>query len=113
MVNTEHDLNSKQWTFLDWSNESSSPDPKTSSKTTNSEFLFISEFSDVRLECSHGRSGTSCCTSSNPCGAGEGDCDSDAHCRGSLKCGEGNGLDDNCDTSLGFPANYDCCYEPG
>ena len=65
------------------------------------------------LDCSNGSGGLSCCTSSNQCGEGEGDCDSDAECSGSLKCGQGNGLNDNCDKSLGFPANYDCCYEPG
>jgi hypothetical protein len=65
------------------------------------------------LDCSNGSGGANCCTSSNQCGEGEGDCDSDAECIGSLKCGQGNGLNDNCDNSLGFPANYDCCYEPG
>ena len=45
-------------------------------------------------------------------GEGEGDCDSDSDCLGNLKCGEGNGLDNNCDSSLGFPATHDCCYDP-
>ena len=63
--------------------------------------------------CTDGSGGPECCTSSDQCGEGDGDCDSDAECNGSLKCGQSNGLDDNCDTSLGFPANYDCCYEPG
>ena len=60
----------------------------------------------------NGNGGASCCTSSNQCGAGEGDCDSDDDCFGSLRCGQGSGLDDNCDASLGFPADYDCCYDP-
>ena len=38
-------------------------------------------------DCSNGTiAGTSCCTSSNPCGEGEGDCDSDKDCMGNLKC---------------------------
>ena len=63
-------------------------------------------------DCSNGTiAGTSCCTSSNPCGEGEGDCDSDEDCMGSLKCGQGSGHDDNCDNTLGFPGDYDCCYD--
>ena len=62
--------------------------------------------------CADGSGGATCCTSSRPCGAGEGDCDKDADCAGNLKCGQGNGLDDNCDTSLGFLWDDDCCYDP-
>ena len=38
-----------------------------------------------------------CCTSSNPCGVGEGDCDNDNECQSGLKCGT-----DNCPAYLGF-----------
>ena len=62
--------------------------------------------------CADGSAGPNCCTSSNQCGEGEGDCDSDVDCAGNLKCGQGNGLDHNCNTSLGFPSYYDCCYDP-
>ena len=62
--------------------------------------------------CADGTGGTSCCTSSNPCEAGFGDCDTDDDCIDTLKCGQGNGLDNNCDGSLGFGWDYDCCYEP-
>ena len=62
--------------------------------------------------CADGSGGPTCCTSSKQCEEGEGDCDSDVDCAGNLKCGQGNGLDDNCDTSLGFPSDYDCCYDP-
>ena len=62
--------------------------------------------------CADGTGGASCCTSSSPCGAGYGDCDTDDECIGSLKCGQGSGLDNNCDNSLGFGDDYDCCYEP-
>ena len=45
-----------------------------------------------------------CCSSSNPCGANEGDCDSDNDCSGNLKCGF-----NNCAGSQ-FPSAADCCY---
>ena len=60
----------------------------------------------------YGDEGWNCCTISNPCGEGKGDCDNDSECLGNLKCGQGNGFDDNCDTSLGFGSAYDCCYDP-
>ena len=56
--------------------------------------------------CNVPSGGWSCCTTNNQCGIGEGDCDTDSQCSGSLKCGT-----DNCDTSLGFPTGYDCCYQ--
>ena len=62
--------------------------------------------------CHNGDGGRSCCSSSNQCAEGEGDCDDDDDCSGNLKCGQGNGFDDNCDTSLGFGSKYDCCYDP-
>ena len=62
--------------------------------------------------CADGSGGDSCCTSSQQCGEGEGDCDTDVDCAGNLKCGQGNGFDDNCDTSLGFLWDDDCCYDP-
>ena len=62
--------------------------------------------------CADGSGGVSCCTSSNPCEVGYGDCDNDDECIGTLQCGQGNDLDDNCDVSLGFVATYDCCYDP-
>ena len=71
-------------------------------------FIFITAAPTAcTTDCTDGSGGTACCTSSNKCGVGEGDCDMDADCIGSLKCGV-----DNCDTSLGFPGNYDCCFNP-
>ena len=55
----------------------------------------------------NGNGGSSCCSSSNQCDAGEGDCDCDSDCFGDLMCGT-----NNCDSSLGFPANRDCCFDP-
>ena len=60
----------------------------------------------------NGNGGGSCCTGFNQCSEGEGDCDLDSDCFGDLMCGQGNGLDNNCDSSLGFPASHDCCYDP-
>ena len=44
----------------------------------------------------------SCCTSANPCGLNQGDCDTDDDCFGDLRCGT-----DNC---IGFgDTGADCC----
>ena len=50
----------------------------------------------------------SCCTSSNPCGINQGDCDYDSDCNGDLICGK-----DNCkDLWPGFGDAYaDCCID--
>ena len=52
--------------------------------------------------------GYNCCTSSNPCGEGKGDCDNDSECQGNLVCGL-----DNCNTALGFASDMDCCIVKG
>ena len=55
-----------------------------------------------------GSDGASCCTSSNICALGEGDCDSDSECDGSLVCGV-----DNCLPVFGHsPSSFDCCKNP-
>ena len=47
-----------------------------------------------------------CCTSANPCGLNQGDCDSDDECSGDLSCGL-----DNC---VGFGVtDADCCMVVG
>ena len=44
-----------------------------------------------------------CCSTSNPCVEGHGDCDADSECIGNLICGT-----DNC---VNFPSSAsDCCY---
>ena len=45
------------------------------------------------------------CTTTNPCGEDEGDCDSIDECLDGLDCGS-----NNCPTSLGFSSEVDCCY---
>ena len=44
-----------------------------------------------------------CCTEDNPCLEGDGDCDYDNHCSGSLVCSS------NSCVGHGFDANDDCC----
>ena len=54
-----------------------------------------------------GRDGASCCTTSDTCEIGEGDCDSDSECTGNLVCGT-----DNCQSIFGHsPSDFDCCKE--
>ena len=49
-----------------------------------------------------------CCTSSNPCAVGEGDCDTDSDCDANLVCGT-----DNCKSfdSAWSSSSFDCCIE--
>ena len=53
----------------------------------------------------------SCCSTLNQCGAGEGDCDEDEDCAGSLKCGSNNCFTDDGPGAL-FSSAADCCYDP-
>ena len=57
--------------------------------------------------CHNGTGGGSCCSSSNQCLEGEGDCDDNVDCKGNLICG-----DNNCNQTLGFGSEFDCCYNP-
>ena len=45
---------------------------------------------------------------SNLCQEWEGDCDTDSHCAGSLKCGK-----DNCPAEFNWDKTEDCCYKQG
>ena len=45
------------------------------------------------------------CTTDNPCGADEGDCDSTNECHTKLKCD----TDNECTQSLEFASGVDCC----
>ena len=47
------------------------------------------------------------CTSDDPCGTDEGDCDIHDDCQDGLFCGS-----NNCPDSLGFHSEFDCCYVP-
>ena len=51
--------------------------------------------------------GDSCCSPTNPCSEGAGDCDSDSDCFGDLRCGS-----NNCQGE-GFEESDDCCYREG
>merc|ERR1712226_754509 len=53
--------------------------------------------------------GDSCCSETNRCDVGEGDCDSDADCLDGLLCGTGNCPSTRSDA---WDASDDCCYKP-
>jgi len=58
--------------------------------------------------CDDGSGGWECCTPSNPCGIGEGDCDYDSDCSGSLICGH----DSACNHGYAYyDSSWDCCIE--
>ena len=51
----------------------------------------------------------SCCSSSNQCDSGGGDCDTDSHCVGSLICGNDNCKKDFPTTGSNWASSADCC----
>ena len=63
---------------------------------------------DFAVDCCYtvGLGGEDFCTTENPCGQDEGDCDSDDECQDSLVCGS-----HNCPDSLDFISDLDCCYD--
>ena len=67
-------------------------------------YNFFCEF--VATGCDASKNNWSCCTASNPCAIGEGDCDNDSQCAGDLVCGT-----DNCQSfNSAWPASsWDCC----
>ena len=69
--------------------------------TNSSEFNFTDSFTGCDGEGDY----LSCCSSLNPCGVAEGDCDYDDDCLGHLLCGT-----DNCLSP--FSSTADCCYDP-
>ena len=50
-----------------------------------------------------------CCSSDYPCTLGEGDCDSDSDCAGSLSCGTDNCLADFSASGSNWMSQSDCC----
>ena len=73
-----------------------------------SNFLAFAWIKTIPTGCHYGNGGSSCCSSSNQCLEGEGDCDDSNDCIGNLQCGH-----NNCDKGLGFNSDSDCCYDPG
>ena len=55
-----------------------------------------------------GTGNSECCKEQGPCGEGEGDCDQDNECAGSLECGQ-----DNCAWGMDPLGSWDdCCQDP-
>ena len=77
---------------------------KTRYKYKKLSFLSVTEFEGMRCL------GTDdyCCTESDPCKEGEGDCDSDSDCEGSLVCGSYN-CNSSWHGSMDFDSSDDCC----
>ena len=55
------------------------------------------------------RTDWSCCTSSEPCDVGGGDCDRDSDCVGDLTCGNDNCKADFSSTGSNWASSADCC----
>ena len=53
--------------------------------------------------------GWSCCTTSNPCDVGGGDCDSDSSCVAGLHCGRDNCKRDYSSAGSNWADSADCC----
>ena len=57
---------------------------------------------DVYIKCANEND---FCTSDDPCGTNDGDCDIHDECKDGLVCGS-----NNCPDSLGFNPEFDCCF---
>ena len=62
----------------------------------------INSLSNGSSTCGAAASNWDCCTSVNPCIAGDGNCHSDSECESGLTCGFGN-------CGPGFPTGFSCC----
>ena len=71
------------------------------------EIVSISNDVAIATRCTATNWDLNCCTSANPCGINQGDCDSDDQCYGDLKCGSNN--------CIGFvgDSGADCCMLVG
>ena len=63
---------------------------------------FWTATNDVYIKCANE---DDFCTSQNPCGTDQGDCDTHDECQDGLVCGS-----NNCPDYLGFHSEFDCCY---
>ena len=61
--------------------------------------------SPVESGCHNGDGGWSCCSISNQCGVGEGDCDNYDDCQDDLVCGTNNCIGSS------FSYKSDCCVK--
>ena len=60
---------------------------------------------EIDSSCYNGKTDWSCCSSSNRCGLGGGDCDTDSDCKSGLVCGSNNCRKFNREASR----TADCC----
>ena len=67
--------------------------------------LPVHPITSLALRCKGTEDG--CCTEANPCQEGEGDCDGNNQCAGSLVCGE-----NMCPKRSPFDDTDDCCVKP-
>ena len=67
---------------------------------------FNSIVGNYRCEAGYHSAIQECCSSTEQCGEGQGDCDGDSECFGSLVCGR-----NNCDPSRFPSSNTDCCAQ--
>ena len=63
----------------------------------------FTDTNDVYIKCANE---DDFCTSQNPCGTDQGDCDTHDECQDGLFCGS-----NNCPDNLGFISETDCCYD--
>ena len=61
------------------------------------------------IGCEKGKTDWNCCSLSNQCGIGGGDCDVDEECKAGLICGRNNCLEFNSQASR----TADCCMKKG
>ena len=75
------------------------------------EYNNIFDFHNYQLakQCDGNPRDSNCCSNSNPCGYGEGDCDKDSHCRGFLKCGTNNCKNHFSLSGSNWKSYDDCC----
>ena len=75
----------------------------------NTDLITYSNFG-IPLACNGvPRTDWNCCTSSNQCNVGGGDCDSDSECAGSLTCGSNNCRRDHSSSGSNWSGSADCC----
>merc|ERR1711915_130181 len=80
----------------------------TTTTTTTPTTTSTTTATTVASGCNGEEDDWNCCSRTNQCGVGEGDCDRDYHCKSGLVCGR-----NNCRTFNPMASRFaDCCYKP-